>query len=299
NASCQTEAGRALEAVVDAMPPEHYQDRERFSKLITGLCDPSARALKSRMTPHSWALLARNIPNRRRSSSSPSPSGPPPPPPPAPSSVVGRQDIEGAATTAPPAPAGAPALAAAAAVFPSLSHEVCHRLLTERFLSQTSYADAETDEGVQGETSSSSSSSSGGLERSLRALQVLLDDEDDLLEIEDQEGYARQYVVIALANEMAAGSLAASQTGKPDPEESKRMVHLLDSINKELVNTFQPSVQMSKTLLHLMKSKYTPFLPASTGGRQIKLAFGTPSGGGGGSDSDGGMDNEEEEEGSQ
>lgn len=66
----------------------------------------------------------------------------------------------------------------------------------------------------------------------------------DPVQNEGQDAYTRQYVVIALANEMAAGSLAASPTGKPDPEESKRMVRLLDNINKELVNTFQPSVQM-------------------------------------------------------
>lgn len=52
---------------------------------------------------------------------------------------------------------------------PSLRHQVCHRLLSELFLSNTSYVDA-------GE-------SPEGLGRALKALQVLLDDEDDLLEV--------------------------------------------------------------------------------------------------------------------
>lgn len=140
----------------------------------------TARALKSRMTPPSWALLARNIPNKRRAPPSSSPA------PPAPSSDVAF------ATTAPSAAAaGATAAPAATTVVRSLSHEVCHRLLMDRFLSQTSYADAETDKEIQGV----SQSSSGGLKRALRALQVLLDDEDDLLEVsacEDREAFLRR-----------------------------------------------------------------------------------------------------------
>lgn len=61
---------------------------------------------------------------------------------------------------------------------------------------------------------------------------------------ESPDGYQRQYVIVALASEMAAGAVVASQTRKPDAEESKEMVHLLDGINKELTNVMQDSVQM-------------------------------------------------------
>lgn len=99
------------------------------------------------MTPLSWALLARSIPFKRSSSSpsSASPSG---------SGVV--------------AGAGA-GESEAVKEAPSLRHHVCHRLLTEMFLSDTSYVD--------------SRESPEGLGRALKALQVLLDDEDDLLEV--------------------------------------------------------------------------------------------------------------------
>lgn len=51
-------------------------------------------------------------------------------------------------------------------------------------------------------------------------------------------------MVVALASEMAAGSVVASQTRKPDAEQSKEMVRLLRGINKELTNVMQGSVQM-------------------------------------------------------
>lgn len=107
----------------------------------------AARALKSRMTPLTWALLARNVPFKRSSSSgsSTSPSG---------SGVVaGAEAGESEAVKADP----------------SLRHHVCHRLLTELFLSNTSYVD--------------SGASPEGIGRALKALQVLLDDEDDLLDV--------------------------------------------------------------------------------------------------------------------
>eukprot|EP00903_Cladosiphon_okamuranus_P012982 g12115.t2 len=262
--SCQTEVGRALVAVVDAMPAWQFEDTEAFSSLLGRLCDPSARALKSRMTPLSWVLLARNVPFKRSSSSvsssSTSPSG---------SGVVAGVK------------AGESEAAKAA---PSLRHQVCHRLLTELFLSDTSYVDA-------GE-------SPEGLGRALKALRVLLDDEDDLLEDESEDGFQRQYVVVALASEMAAGSVVASQTRKPDAEESKEMVRLLNGINKELTNIMQGTVQMSKTLLDLMRSKYMPFLPVSSG-RQSKLSFAKTSSGGGGESASDDDDEEDSTQGSQ
>lgn len=38
--------------------------------------------------------------------------------------------------------------------------------------------------------------------------------------------------------------MAVSKSGKPDGEESRRMILLLDGINKELRNVMQSSVQM-------------------------------------------------------
>ena len=66
---------------------------------------------------------------------------------------------------------------------------------------------------------------------------------------ESEEGYQRQYVVVALAGEMAAGSIVASHTRKPDAEESKEMVSLLDRINKQLQNVMQETVTLVRTLV--------------------------------------------------
>lgn len=112
------------------------------------------------MTPLSWALLVRNIPFKFKSSSSSvstsstssSDSG----------VVAGAGSGESEATKA----ADNDAIPAAV---PSLRYQVCHRLLTELFLSGTSYVDTEE--------------SPEGLGRALKALRVLLDDEDDLLEV--------------------------------------------------------------------------------------------------------------------
>lgn len=112
------------------------------------------RGLESRMTTFTWPLLARNVPFKRSSSSSSNGSSG--------EGVivgVGEGGNNNNATEA----------AAASAVVPSLSHEVCHRLLKERFLKDTSYVDAEE--------------SSEGLGRALKALDVLLENEDDLLEV--------------------------------------------------------------------------------------------------------------------
>lgn len=65
-----------------------------------------------------------------------------------------------------------------------------------------------------------------------------------LFQSETQEGYKRQYVVVALANEMAAGSMAVSRTLKPNGEECRKMVGLLEEINRELTSVMQNSVQM-------------------------------------------------------
>lgn len=118
-----------------------------------------ARALKSRITPLTWVLLARNVPFKRASSAPPSIS----------SGSVGT--IKGGEGVEIPAEGAdrKTGTADAAAVPSSLRHEVCHRLLTERFLSDTSYADTEA--------------SPEGLGRALEALRVLLDDEDELLEV--------------------------------------------------------------------------------------------------------------------
>ncbi|CAM9542987.1 unnamed protein product [Ectocarpus sp. 4 AP-2014] len=277
NGSCETETCRALVAVVDAMPAREYGDA--FSSLVAGLCDPSARGLESRMTTFTWPLLARNVPFKRSSSSS-SPHGSR-----GEGVVVGGGEGGNNNNATEAADMTVAAAAANSAVVPSLSHEVCHRLLKERFLKDTSYVDAEE--------------SPEGLGRALKALDVLLENEDDVLESETQEGYKRQYVVVALANEMAAGSMAVSRTAKPDGEECRKMVRLLDNINRELTSVMQNSVQMSKTLLDLMKSKYTPFLPASSG-VQSKLSFGAKSvtsfGGENSSDGDDDDDDDEEEE---
>lgn len=61
---------------------------------------------------------------------------------------------------------------------------------------------------------------------------------------ERESGYRRQYVVVALANQMAAGSVVVSKICKPDAEESKEMVHLSEAINKKLTNVMQGTVQM-------------------------------------------------------
>ncbi|CAN0253376.1 unnamed protein product [Ectocarpus fasciculatus] len=280
NGSCETETCRALVAVVDAMPAREYGDA--FSSLVSGLCDPSVRGLESRMTTFTWPLLARNVPFKRSSSSSSShgSSGE--------GVIVGGGEGEGgnsnnATDAADSVGVTVAAAAVTSAVVPSLSHEVCHRLLKERFLKDTSYVDAEE--------------SSEGLGRALKALDVLLENEDDVLESETQEGYKRQYVVVALANEMAAGSMAVSRAAKPNGEECRKMVRLLEDINRELTSVMQNSVQMSKTLLDLMKSKYTPFVPASSG-VQSRLSFGgkTATSFGGENSSDDDDDDEEEEE---
>ncbi|CAM9175288.1 unnamed protein product [Ectocarpus sp. 12 AP-2014] len=279
NGSCETETCRALVAVVDAMPSSEYGDA--FSSLVAGLCDPSARGLESRMTTFTWPLLARNVPFKRSSSSSPHGSR-------GEGVVVGGGEggnNNNATEAADGVGITVAAAAANSAVVPSLSHEVCHRLLKERFLKDTSYVDAEE--------------SPEGLGRALKALDVLLENEDDVLESETQEGYKRQYVVVALANEMAAGSMAVSRTAKPDGNECRKMVRLLEGINRELTSVMQNSVQMSKTLLDLMKSKYTPFLPASSG-VQSKLSFGgktgTSFGGENSSDDDDDDDEDDDEE---
>lgn len=70
----------------------------------------------------------------------------------------------------PPPPSGSGiAVPAAATMGPSLRHEVCHQLLKERFLSGTSYVDTQLP--------------AEGLGRALKALRVLVDNEDDLLKV--------------------------------------------------------------------------------------------------------------------
>ncbi|CAM9282448.1 unnamed protein product [Ascophyllum nodosum] len=161
----------------------------------------------------------------------------------------------------------------------SLRHEVCHRLLATRFISDTSYVCDDLPR---------------GFERALKALQVLSDNEDDLLEDDSEVGYQRQYAVVALANEMAAGTLVVSQTGKPDAQQSKKMIAAVDKVTGQLLITMQSCVQMSKTMLDLMKTKYAPYLPSSSG-RQEKLPFSTLQGGRGKSDCGvGGVDREDE-----
>lgn len=129
-------------------------------------CLTKARALKSRITPLTWALLARSVPFRLAfsSSSCSSPSSG------SVATVMGGAGVESAAETADKIAAPS----AAAAVPSSLRHEVCHRLLMERFLSDTSYAGTEA--------------SPEGLGRALEALRVLLDDEDCLLEVKGLHG---------------------------------------------------------------------------------------------------------------
>lgn len=114
------------------------------------------------MTPLSWALLARNIPFKRSPSSSSVSSSSTPTPSRGSGVAAGAGVGESEA-------AKAAAKDVVPAAVPSLRHQVCHRLLTELFLSDTSYVEA--DESPQ------------GLGRALKALQVLLDDEDDLLEV--------------------------------------------------------------------------------------------------------------------
>ena len=58
---------------------------------------------------------------------------------------------------------------AAATAGPSLRHEVCHRLLTKSFLARTSYVRTQLPP--------------EGLGRALKALRVLLDNEEDLLKV--------------------------------------------------------------------------------------------------------------------
>lgn len=116
-----------------------------------------ARALKAQITPFTWALLAKNLPFERASSTRSSPNG----------SIVTVKRGKGVESAAEAADQNA-VCTATAAVPSSLRHEVCHRLLSERFLSDTSYA--------------STGESPEGLGRALVALRVLLDDEDDLLE---------------------------------------------------------------------------------------------------------------------
>ncbi|CAM9610916.1 unnamed protein product [Pylaiella littoralis] len=258
---CQAAVGRALVAVVNALPAGQSEYARVLSSMVDGLCDPSARALKAQITPFTWALLAKNLPFERASSTRSSPNG----------SIVTVKRGRGVESAAEAADQNA-VCTATAAVPSSLRHEVCHRLLSERFLSDTSYA--------------STGESPEGLGRALVALRVLLDDEDDLLEDESSYGYDRQFVVLSLATEMAAGSMAVSKTGKPDGEESRRMILLLDGINKELRNVMQSSVQMSKTLLALTKSKYRPYLPVASA-RQSKLfSFGLVSSGAADNDDD-------------
>lgn len=59
-----------------------------------------------------------------------------------------------------------------------------------------------------------------------------------------EEGYQRQYAIVALANEMAAGALIVSQSGKPDAAQSMSMIAAVDKIYGKLINTMQPCVQM-------------------------------------------------------
>lgn len=68
---------------------------------------------------------------------------------------------------------------------------------------------------------------------------------------ESEDGYQRQYAIVALASEMAAGSVVASHTRKPDAEESKEMVRLLEAINKELKNVMQETVTLVRTLVEV------------------------------------------------
>lgn len=115
------------------------------------------------MTTFTWPLLARNVPFKRSSSSSPShgSSGH--------GVVVGGGEGGNNNSTTEAADITVAAAAATSAAVPSLSHEVCHRLLKERFLKGTSYVDAEE--------------SPEGLGRALKALDVLLENEDDVLEV--------------------------------------------------------------------------------------------------------------------
>lgn len=62
-------------------------------------------------------------------------------------------------------------------------------------------------------------------------------------------------MVVALASEMAAGSVVASPTRKPDAEESKEMIRLLDAINKELKNAMQEVVQMVRVIVALGQTR--------------------------------------------
>lgn len=47
--------------------------------------------------------------------------------------------------------------------------------------------------------------------------------------------------------------MVVSPTGKPDAEESKRMVQLLNDINRELTNVMQGSVQMVRARVAVRK----------------------------------------------
>lgn len=108
------------------------------------------------MTPLSWALLVIAVPFKSASSSASSAS----------SSGSGFGAGAGGGESEAAKAAGKDAIPGAV---PSLRHQVCHRLLSKRFLSGTSYAATE--------------GSPEGLGRALKALQVLLDDEDDLLTV--------------------------------------------------------------------------------------------------------------------
>ena len=73
-------------------------------------------------------------------------------------------------------------------------------------------------------------------------------------------GYQRQYAVVALANEMAAGTLVVSQTGKPDAQQSKKMIAAVDKVTGQLLITMQSCVQMVRVARDVNQRKRKAYI---------------------------------------
>lgn len=58
------------------------------------------------------------------------------------------------------------------------------------------------------------------------------------------EGYARQYAVVSLANEMAGGALAVSENKRPDYRECTKLLGMVDLLNKQMQDVMQGYIQM-------------------------------------------------------
>ncbi|CAM9510785.1 unnamed protein product, partial [Discosporangium mesarthrocarpum] len=161
----------------------------------------------------------------------------------------------------------------------SLRGEVCHRMLSQRLLKETSYP---------------SKSSKPGFHRTLAALAVMEEGDGGVM-AEDSDAFEVQYSVVALADTMGAASLLETGRNAPLVKDCKELWRLSESIQRRLRQTLQPFVQSAKGLLTMIGTKYKT-AASSTSARQTSLLRPPSLGSTHGADEAGDEDSEDEGE---